>query len=287
MFIFNNYIKRIFILIIISLIIFFTLNLKKSEARRSNDIFSHHKTYIEAHRGVNREFFENTMEAFKKAIEYQLDSIETDVWLTKDNVLVLLHGNSREGSLFKYYDHPGNVIYLTWAELSTYKTIKDNLTMPRLSDLMEISKNKIFINLEIKDKRIDLVFPHLMKLIQKYNFFNQILLSSPFYEYYNKIQEFNKKHHKKIMFGFVYDMNSMNLFDYSKKGNTLNIYWKDATKEVCDKAHKNRMAIIAWIDIFEEDNNDMYKKLVENGVDVICCNNPKLLKSYLEKYYQK
>ena len=45
------------------------------------------------------------------------------------------------------------------------------------------------------------------------------------------------------------------------------------------------MAIIAWIDMFDNENTGVYKQLIENGVDVICCNNPKLAKTYLEDYY--
>ena len=259
---------------------------KTNKLKRPKDIFLHKKIYIESHRGVNTEIFENTMEAFKKAIEYQADCIETDVWLTKDNVLVLLHGNSREGNLYRYYDHPGNVIDLTWNELSTYRTIKDNLTMPRLSDLMILAKNKIYIDVEIKDKRIDLVFPHLVKLIEEYDFFEQISLISPFFEYYDKILEYNKYHHKKLIFGFVYDKNQKSEFDFTKRGSILNIHWADATKEVCKKAHENGMAINAWIDIFEEENIGIYKQLIENGADVICCNKPKMAREYLMDYYK-
>ena len=124
---------------------------KNKTFRRTKDIFKYNKVIIESHRGVNKEFFQNTIESFSKAIEYGIDSIETDVWLTKDNVLVLVHGSSILGSLNGYYDHPGDVIDLTWDELSTYRTIQDNLTMPRLSDLMEIAKNKIF---KFRNKRL-------------------------------------------------------------------------------------------------------------------------------------
>ena len=157
----NEIIKIICYFILILFLSFSQNNIKLNIKRvhKPKDIFLHHKVYIEAHRGANKEFFQNTMEAFKKSIQYEADAIETDVWLTKDNELVLLHANSIYGSLTNYYDHEGNVIDLTWAELSTYRTIKDNLTMPRLRDLMEIAKNKIFIDLEIKDQRIDLVFP--------------------------------------------------------------------------------------------------------------------------------
>ena len=270
------------------LIIVINIEKKKYKLKRTKYIFSPHKVFIEAHRGANKDFFQNTMEAFKKAIEYNVDSIETDVWLTKDNELVLLHASSRQGNLEDYYNLSGNVIEMNWNELSKSRTIQDNLTMPRLSDLMKIAKNKIFIDLEIKDQRIDIVFPYLIKMIKKYNFFNQIFITSPFYEYYNKIQEFNKHSNKKLIFGFVYDIETnMKYFDFSKKGNTLNINWGDATKEVCDKAHENGMAVVAWIDINEEENKEMYKQLIENGVDSICCNDPKLAKSFIDNYYKR
>ena len=259
---------------------------KKNKIRTAKDIFLPHKVYIESHRGVNMEIFQNTLESFKRAIDYGADSIETDVWLTKDNVLVLLHAKNREGSLTNYYDHPGNVMDLTWAELLNYRTIRDNQTMPRLSDLMIIAKDKIFINLEIKDQRIDLVFPLLVKLIEQYDFFDQISLGSTSFEYYNKVQEFNKNNNKQLTFVFIYDKFQENLFDYSKRGSTLNIYWKDAKKYVCQKAHENGMAIIAWIDINEVENIDMYKVLIENGVDAICCNNLKLAKNFIKDYYK-
>jgi glycerophosphoryl diester phosphodiesterase len=58
--------------------------------------------------------------------------------------------------------------------------------MPKLKDLFKLAKNKVFINLEIKDPRVDIVFPKVIKLIEKYNFFDQIALSSFHFGYNNK-----------------------------------------------------------------------------------------------------
>ena len=44
-----------------------------------------------AHRGYSEKYPENTMIAFVEAIEGNFDGIETDVHLTKDNRLVLIH----------------------------------------------------------------------------------------------------------------------------------------------------------------------------------------------------
>ncbi len=124
----------------------FKFQIKNKNLRHPQDIFSPHKTFIEAHCGFNREIFQNTLESFSKAIEYGIDSLETDVWLSKDNVLVLVHAN-KTGGLFNYYNHNGSVIDLTWNELSTLRTVKDNLKMPRLIDLFKLAKNKIYIDL--------------------------------------------------------------------------------------------------------------------------------------------
>ena len=64
----------------------------------------------------------------------------------------------------------------------------------------------------------------------------------------------------------------INQFDYTKRGSTLSIHWSDATKEVCQKAHENGIAINAWIDIFEDENIGIYKQLVDNGVSFAAIN---------------
>ena len=276
-------IKILFITFFLYLIIIFSYYYKLT--RYPNDIFFPHKVFIESHRGVNREIFQNTLEAFKRAIKYKIDSIETDVWLTKDKELVLIHGRGRKGKIKGYYNHGGNVIDLTWKRLSFYRTIRDNLTFPRLRELMKLAKNKIFINLEIKDPRIDLVFPHIIKLIEEFDFFQQISLSSFNLLYYDKIQEYNKRNNKNLVFGNIYSKGYKGEYNYSRKGSSLNLYWTNATKEVCYKAHKNRMAVLAWFYMNDTENNDVYKKLIENGVDVICCNEPLLAKNYRDNYY--
>ena len=154
-----------------------------------DNILANNQTIIESHRGINREIFENTLEAFYRAINYGIESLETDVWLSKDNVLVIYHGFGDKGDLEPLYNERGNITDKTWKELSSYRTKYDDLKMPKLKDVLILAKNRIFLNLEIKDPRADLVWPRLIKLIEKYDFFDQIILSSFFFEYYDKIKE--------------------------------------------------------------------------------------------------
>ena len=47
--------------------------------------------WVAAHRGFSEKYPENTMEAFRAAVELGVDQIETDVRITADGELVLHH----------------------------------------------------------------------------------------------------------------------------------------------------------------------------------------------------
>jgi glycerophosphoryl diester phosphodiesterase len=204
----------------------------------------------------------------------------------KDNVPVLVHAD-KDGNLKGYFKQGGNVKYLTWEQLSKFRTIKDNLLMPRLIDAMELAKNKLFMNLEIKDPRVELVFPQLIKLIEEYDFFDQIALSSLYFNYFEKVEEYNSKNDKQLVFGFIYKKGMQKFYDFTKRGHTLNIYWEDITKEICNKAHENGMAVVGWFKMIEDENLDHYKKIINDGVDVICANYPLIAKKYRDSIYNE
>lgn len=280
-------IKSICLLLIFILAIKFIMQPKKLHLISISDLFDNNKTIVESHRGINREIFENTLESFARAINYGIDSIETDVWLSKDNVLVIYHGWGEFGQLQNLYDHSGNIIETNWKDLSHYKTLADGLNMPTLKDVIELTKDKIFLNLEIKDPRVNLIWPFLVELIEKYKYYDQIALSSFFFDYYNETKEYNKKFNRNIPFGFLYHRNNSQEFIVDKTGNCLNVYWRDATKSLCDRAHKNGMAVLVWFEMLDEENFSVYKWLIDNGVNVICSNEPMLAKKYVKEYYNK
>ncbi len=66
-----------------------------------------------AHRGNSMDVPENTMEAFKDAVDLKVDVIETDVRLTKDDQFVFLH----DGKLNRTTNAKGKVQDYTLAEL--------------------------------------------------------------------------------------------------------------------------------------------------------------------------
>ena len=275
-----KYLFIAFLLFYLYLILLFEYYYKLK--RHPQDIFKKHRLFIEAHRGLNKEIFENTLEAFSKSILNNIEALETDVWVTKDKIPVLIHSRNLKGYSSNFYSQSRNVKELTWDELLTYRTKKDNLKIAKLRDLFRLAKNKIFLNLEIKDPRIDIVFPLIIDLIEEFDLFDQISLSSFRHEYYYKILEYNDYNNRNIIFGNLYLPNRTN-FNFSRRGSSLNIFWKDVNKKICDKAHKNRMAVLVYFEKGDE-NHKIYEKLINYGVDVICSNDPVLAKTFRDNY---
>ncbi|KAI1418730.1 PLC-like phosphodiesterase [Hypoxylon sp. FL1857] len=87
-----------------------------------------------AHRGYNVVAPENSMLAFRAAVEVGAHGIETDLHLSKDGVVVLSH----DASLKRCFGEDSNVRDHDWSYLSTLRTIrKPAQPMSRLLDLLE------------------------------------------------------------------------------------------------------------------------------------------------------
>ena len=261
--------------------------------RKSFDIFKkNHKIFIEGHRGVNREKPQNTKVSFLKAIEYQIDSIELDIWLSNDKIPVVFHGGN-EGELSENFNTKGSIKNFDLKYLKKLKSFEGE-KIPILEEIFQICKNKIFINIEIKDDRIDLLFPILLNLIEKYEMFEQIQISSFHHDYYFKIKDFNEKNpNKKIEFGFLYhpiierNVYKNEEFNFNFSGYQMNIYAFDVNENIVKKAKENYMSVMAWFKMLDVENEEIYKKLFELNVDVICSNQPKKLMEFRENYYKK
>ena len=260
------------------------------------------KTLIEAHRGVSNEEDENTLASFQKAIDYNIDGIETDAWLTKDNVVVLIHDGKEINKTYNIIGNEIDVTKLSWSTLKNFKTKKNNHSMPTLDEAMKLTKNKIFLNLEIKDNRINLIFPEIIKLIEKNQYFGQISISSFNHEYYKSVLQYNKKYNRNTTFGFLY---SHNLGISNKyKNHRIIMEHRFITKNFVEDAHKNGMKVIAWyfakggwclwkgfclLDLIGEDENlikKTIKSLIYKGVDEIITSYPKIAKELRDSYYE-
>lgn len=106
-----------------------------------------------AHRGASGYCPENTMAAFRYAVELGATGIETDVQMTADGELVLIH----DESLLRTTGVNKLVKDVTLAELKTYDAGSwyssefSDEKIPTLDELMELVKtHQLMLNIEIK-----------------------------------------------------------------------------------------------------------------------------------------
>ena len=98
-----------------------------------------------AHRGFSREGLENSMAAFRGAVELGYRYLETDVHTTSDGVLLLFH----DDSLDRVTDGRGRISDLTAAEVAAAR-IGGREPVPLFDDLVTAFPD-VRLNLDVKD----------------------------------------------------------------------------------------------------------------------------------------
>jgi glycerophosphoryl diester phosphodiesterase len=129
---------------------------------------------LQGHRGARGHAPENTLPGFERALAIGVDTLELDVGVTRDGVVVIHHDRRlnpdlARGADGKWIEAPGPTIYsLTYAELERYDVGRirpgseyarqfaqqqplDGTRIPRLADLFElVRKSEVRFNIETK-----------------------------------------------------------------------------------------------------------------------------------------
>ena len=146
------------------------------------------RIHLGAHRGDRKNFPENTMPAFISVCEMGCDAIETDVRMTKDGHLVLIHDRDVERTT----NGKGFVDEMTLEEIRAldagswkgeqFKGAK----IPTVEEFLEyVSKTDLFVNWELKEYPKDLGLTRsfacvdkLVELIDKYGMAERSIMNS-------------------------------------------------------------------------------------------------------------
>lgn len=121
------------------------------------------KPLVFAHRGANREAFENTRSAFDKALGYAIDGIETDVQLSRDEIAVLWHDRflNRIGLNGKHID---DFDYRRLTALINPQSDSEGLMT--LQDFLAAYRDRCRLLLEVKNRDWEPVSRHQLKIRQ-------------------------------------------------------------------------------------------------------------------------
>ena len=138
------------ITIVILMIIYLLMIMPRICGKPSREKLMHH---LYAHRGLfdnESDAPENSMKAFRKAIDYGF-GIEMDVQLTKDKVAVVFH----DGKLERMCKVDGKVSDYTFAELQQFSLAKSKEKIPHFSDVLKLVDGKVPLIIEYKIDGVD------------------------------------------------------------------------------------------------------------------------------------
>ena len=128
---------------------------------------------VVAHRGAGGQAGviapENSLAAIRAALHMGVDGVELDVRLTSDEVIVLMH----DSSLLRTTGHTAKVDELSAAEVTALTLLpppnRDALgdysceRVPTLAEAFELTRDRLFIDLDTQTSRIDLVVAEIAK----------------------------------------------------------------------------------------------------------------------------
>src|SRR5919199_1554994 len=107
-----------------------------------------------AHRGSPRERPENTLPAFRRALEHGADGIELDVHATADGVVVVHHDPVPRARAHEPGLRGVPIADLSWEQLRRFE-VADGVGVPTLAEVLDLVGKRAVVYVEIKGRAIE------------------------------------------------------------------------------------------------------------------------------------
>lgn len=242
-------------------------------------IESEKKILIIGHRGASSVSPENTLKAFQKAIELKADYVEFDVQETRDGVLVVVH----DEDIKRITGKDGLIKDMTLNELRKLN-FGESEKIPTLQELVELTKNKIGLNCEIK---VEGITEEVIHIFREYDIIGTTLVSSFIHHELLKIQKIESS----LKLASLEPTPGTIKIDWDKKKEMIqycidnNIYAINplvmmVNQQFVDFAHDNNIKVFPWT----VDSKVSIKKLIRLGVDGIITNDISRAKDILKSF---
>ncbi len=248
---------------------------------------SRNNIFVAAHRGWSDKYAENTMEAFRAAADLGVDQIETDVRLTKDGELVLIHDETLE----RVTDGYGKVIDHTLSELEKLK-VKGTGRIPTMIEFLEMFNDypSLTLDMELKEYptegRETLAYrtcDHVLQAISDAGLDDRCVVntwSGKLHEYIYRT--YGKKYKQHVYFPQNY-LGTCELDPYSYAYCTC-VFGVQEGSITIDEVHSlhRRTGVRIWAGAYAKDEPSI-DLAVNMGAELITCNNPDEVLSILQK----
>lgn len=232
-----------------------------------------------AHRGFTSPGApENTIAAFKAALDIGVDGIELDVRLCKSGEIVVFH----DITLQRLTGARGYIRKYDWPDLRKLKILATQERIPLLSEVLDLVKGKALLNVEIKANGIQQrgLERSVVNLLKKYEVLNDTIISS-----FNPLVlgKIKKQNVADLNTGYLVDRNfrlwnSAILVGKALSAKALHIDYRLARPRFVRRIRKSGLFCLAWT---ANEKNDM-KSLMDMGVHGIITDKPDRFKTLLK-----
>ncbi len=226
-------------------------------------------TQIIGHRGARGLEPENTMRSFQKGLELNVDYIECDVHMTKDDHVVLMHDHTVDRTT----DGSGLVNSFTFDEIRRLDAGKGE-RVPTLQELLDLARGKVRLHIELKDETAT---DSTVSLVEENGMEAEVFLTSGNTETLKRVKELNPSIPTEHIFGNPPDDAIERALSVGAKRVSCHI--SHLTDEFVQKAHENNIEVIAW----PPNTVEEAKKAMECNVDLICTDRPDIVTKDLLK----
>ena len=230
---------------------------------------------VTAHRGYSAAYPENTIPAFKGAIQVGADWAELDVQQTADGEVIVMH----DSNLKRTTGLDKEVWQVTWDEIKDldngswfdkkYQTVR----IPTLEEVLKVCRGKIHLNIEIKpsghDKDLE---EQVAKLLKKYHMRDTCVVSSLKYDSLRKIKQADDS----IETAYITSVSYGNFTDL-KYADGYSVESTLLSKSFVNKAQKAGKQIYVWTVNSEE----RLEKVVGMGIDNVITDDPVMAKELI------
>jgi glycerophosphoryl diester phosphodiesterase len=229
---------------------------------------------IIAHRGASAYAPENTMSAFKLAVEQQADGVELDAQLTGDGQIVVMHDDTVDRTT----NGSGRVKSMSLSQLQDLNATTSSQPVnpemvPSLAEVFEAVGQELLINVELKNYTTptDDLPEIVTALVIEHNLVDRVLLSSFNILALIKARKILPKIHLGLLtiHGLGDATVRFKLIHFSPLL-ALHPYFEDVNLELVQAVH----SVNSRINTYTVKQPDAVRRLVEYGVDSIITPDP-------------
>ncbi|MFX1503722.1 MAG: glycerophosphodiester phosphodiesterase [Promethearchaeota archaeon] len=229
------------------------------------------------HRGTRVNSDENTIESFKKALEFGANYIEFDVRKTNDGKLIILH----DSTLDRTTNGSGLIRNLRYNEVLKFRTKNYNFKIPLLSQTIKILKGRIKFMIDLKE---DDIKEKILDLVNKFNLLDDCIFSGRNLSVLEDIKSTyqNSKICYNITKGLELKVNefldSNRLEKLKFKPDMISLRSNLVNIKFIQKCRLNNIKSLAWDFISYNNPINIIKSMINMGIDGILFDNYKNIK---------